>query len=139
MTANVIGSIQSVRANGGVELAGQVLLPLGHLDFHLVQARVSNNPRAPSHRIMVQGEDGDSRLIGSAWTKTMKRHGRDGEQFLTLTFVAPSFPKPLHVVAFREGPVADWQICFPVRHCSACARLTPPTGGPRARFHQPIA
>ena len=112
VTADVIGSIRSACTDGDGRLIGHISLALGKVEFRLVQIHPSNNPNSPSHRIIAPGLCGNSVQIGSAWTKTMKRHGREGEQFLTLTFDSPPLPKPLNVAAFRRHATGEWQICF---------------------------
>lgn len=72
----------------------------------------SSNPKAPSHAILAWNKDGIEVPIGSAWMKTINKPGREGEQFLSLTFSDPSFGKPLNVAAFKSETENAWNILF---------------------------
>jgi uncharacterized protein (DUF736 family) len=133
MTKNAIDSIQGIPTTDNGALIGRISLRFVEFDFHLIRTGLSSNPRAPSHHVIARGEGGRSRRIESVWTKTMKRHGRDGDQFLTLTFDKPPFPEPLNVAAFRNQPTADWQICFRERQFRRAASGKPPHRQPEHR------
>jgi hypothetical protein len=42
----------------------------------------------------------------------MKRHGRSGERFLTLTFFRKPPKKPLNLAAFKNPKSGTWEIMF---------------------------
>ena len=67
---------------------------------------------APTHGIFAWNKNSAEVQIGSGWMKTMNKAGREGEQFLSLTFSDPSFGKPLNVATFKTEVEGSWDIVF---------------------------
>ena len=72
----------------------------------------STNLKAPTHVILAWNKNGIEVPVGSAWAKTINKPGREGEQFLSITFSDPSFGKPLNVAAFKSETENVWSIVF---------------------------
>ena len=87
--------------------------------FRLVPAPSSKNPNAPKYQAVTRNSADVDVVIGAAWVKTMKRSERAGEEFFTLTFSDPSFPKPLNAAAFLEPGSSDYVIDYKNRQDKA--------------------
>jgi uncharacterized protein (DUF736 family) len=107
-----IGRIQCRQTRNGDILEGHVATLLHSFRFHLIRAPKSDNPNAPSYRIVTWSNAGIEVVIGAAWIKTIKRGDRAGEEFLTLTFDDPSFSRSLNVAAFKNGENDDYEITY---------------------------
>lgn len=107
-----IGKIETKQTAKGERLVGYLSTLDVDLSFQLGPAPPSDNPNAPSHTITAWNRSGVEVPVGSAWTKTMTKVGREGERFLTLSFDDPSFSKPLNVAAFLNPDTGHWDITF---------------------------
>ena len=79
----------------------------------------SSSPQAPAFDIVAVNRDGIEVRIGAAWSKTITRGERKGEEYLTLTFDDPSFAKPLNAAAFKDARTGDYEIVFRHRQAKA--------------------
>ena len=109
---SIIGKVQQKTTKRGDELEGYVSTLQFNFRFRLARIPKTENPKAPAYRIVSWSDSGVEVEIGAAWIKTMTKAGREGEEFLTLTFSDPSFPKPLNVAAFKSADSSDWDITF---------------------------
>jgi uncharacterized protein (DUF736 family) len=82
------------------------------LVFEIRRVKLSGNPNAPTHAIFAWGKSGAEVPVGAAWLKTIKKLGREGEEFLSLTFSDPSFGRPFNVAAFKSEMAGEWNIIF---------------------------
>ena len=80
--------------------------------FEIRKLKKPINENAPTHEICAWNKSGAEVPIGSAWLKTMRKAGREGEQFLSLTLTDPSFGKPLNGAAFKTDKEDAWDIVF---------------------------
>ena len=67
---------------------------------------------APAYRVIAISDAGVEVDIGAVWVKSMKKPGREGEEFLSLALDDPSFPKRLNVAAFKDPVTGEWNIMF---------------------------
>lgn len=95
----------------GEILEGYVATLLHSFRFRLIRITKSDNPSAPSYRIVTWSNAGTEVEVGAAWTKTIKRGDHSGEDFLTLTIDDPSFPRPLNVAAFKTDN-GDYEVTY---------------------------
>src|SRR3954453_19737075 len=79
------------------------------IHFTLFPCFAQRSLSAPHFQIFSGNRPGMTR-IGAAWLKTMKRHGRDGERFLSITFDGACFGKSLNVAAFKDAAPDHWNI-----------------------------
>lgn len=109
---STIGRIQRRSTKSGDVWEGYVSTLIYNFRFKLVPAPQSSNPNAPKFHIVTRSNAGTDVVIGAAWVKTIKRGSKEGEEFLTLTFDDPSFPKSLNVAAFKNDTTGDYEITF---------------------------
>jgi uncharacterized protein (DUF736 family) len=109
---STIGKIQRRATKSGDLWEGYVSTLIYNFRFRLVPAPNSSNPNAPKYHVVTRNNAGIDVVIGAAWVKTTKRGKNEGEDFFTLTFDDPSFPKPLNVAAFKNPDTADYDISF---------------------------
>src|ERR1051326_1997713 len=99
---STIGRIQRKSTKNGEVLSGYVSTLLYNFQFQLRPNPPSPNPNAPKYYIVSRGHAGADVTIGAGWVKTIRRGSNEGEEFFTLTFDDPSFPKALNVAAFKN-------------------------------------
>lgn len=78
----------------------------------IVREGSGSNPNTPSHRIYLVADDVGRIEVGAAWSQTIKRGPREGEQFLSASIDDPSFAKPLSFAVFQEDEdswTATWR------------------------------
>ena len=109
---STIGRIQRRATKGGDLLEGYISTLIYNFRFKLVAAPTSANPNAPKYHIVTRNNAGIDVVIGAAWVKTIKRGEKEGDEFLTLTFDDPSFPKSLNVAAFKNSDTGDYDVVF---------------------------
>ena len=80
--------------------------------FEIRRLKASANPNSPTHTILSWGKNGVEVPIGAGWLKQIKKPGREGEEFLSLTFSDPSFGKPFNVAAFKSEIEGEWHIVY---------------------------
>lgn len=109
---STIGTIQRGATKSGDVLEGYISTLTYNFRFKLVPAPNSQNPNAPRYHIITRNSAGIDVVIGAAWVKIIKRGEKEGEEFLTLTFDDPSFPKSLNVAAFKNADGGDYDVTF---------------------------
>ena len=109
---NSIGQVRRKTTKHGEVLEGHVSTLLHNFTFQLERLPKSENPNAPTYRAVTWNSAGVQVVIGAAWLKTMKKAGREGEEFLSLTFDDPSFEKPLNLAAFKSANGEWWDITY---------------------------
>lgn len=101
MTA--IGKFQSTKTHDLLaELIGNVRTIGFSGKLALVREKASLHPNAPSHRVLLLSDGNDRFEIGAAWSQTIKRGVRTGEEFLSVNIDDPSFERPLSFALFRD-------------------------------------
>ena len=109
---STIGRIQRRTSKTGDVWEGNVSTLIYNFRFRLVAAPTSANPMAPKYHVVTKNNAGMEVIIGAVWVKTIKSGAREGEEFFTITFDDPSFPKSLNVAAFKNPDTGDYDITF---------------------------
>lgn len=101
MTA--IGKFQSTHTNDLLaELVGEIRTIGFSGKLAIVRTKGSLHPNAPSHRVFLILEGGDRFEVGAAWSQTIKRGNRTGEEFLSVNIDDQSFERPISFAVFRD-------------------------------------
>ena len=109
---SVIGKIHRKQTKQGEVLEGYLNTLKHSFRFRLMPLPKTQSSNSPTFRIATWNDAGIETDIGLAWVKEMKKSGREGEEFLTLTFDDPSFSKSLNVAAFKNPDTGDFDITF---------------------------
>lgn len=91
--SEILGSIRTINFSGKLAV---------------VRDRASSNPSAPTHRIYLVDSEGERFEVGAAWSQSIKRGAREGEEFLSANIDDPSFERPLSFALFRDDE-STWE------------------------------
>ena len=107
-----LGTLEEVENNKEKELWGHLRTLDLDLNLRLVKYPDQRSNNSPDWLILTKSKQGHEVEVGSAWKKLPKNLGISGEEFLSLTFDDPSFPKTMNVAAFTEDGGKHWDIMW---------------------------
>lgn len=106
-----IGQLNAATLDGKEELEGFIETLEHDLKFRLKLLHDRRGEKDPSYEIVARNRtSGRAVRIGAGWIKTAARGSHEGEDFISLTFDDPSFPRPLYCTAFPNEDGQTWNI-----------------------------